>query len=253
MTNIVASLTIHGNRRMAGLRAVVIWAAGILSATAQESGWSTRAPLREANSEMAVAELDGKIYVLGGYPSTRISVRTVQVYDPATDSWELTTPLPRPANHPMAASVNGKLYFIGGQVSASGGGPFLDEVHEYDPITQTWTERASMPTSRGGGAAAVIDGKIYVAGGRPSHGHDFAVYDPAADGWTTLPELPIDRNHIAAAAIDGRMYVVGGRFGAGFRSAMTNALEVYDPQTNTWTSAAPTSRGCPSEATGKPK
>lgn len=206
---------------------------------AQDFGWSTRADLIEANSEMAVADLDGKVYVLGGYPSTRVSVRTVQVYDPSTDSWELTTPLPRPVNHPMAASVNGKLYFIGGQVSASGGGPFLDDVREYDPVTKEWTQRADMPTRRSGGVAAVIDDKIYVAGGRPSRGHDFAAYDPATDTWTELPDLPTDRNHTAGAAIDGRMYIVGGRFGAGFSSAMTNALEVYDPVTNEWSSLAP--------------
>src|SRR5688572_1249028 len=35
------------------------------------SRWSTRTNLLEGNSEMAVAELDGKIYVMGGYPSTR--------------------------------------------------------------------------------------------------------------------------------------------------------------------------------------
>ena len=218
---------------------VLIVFGGRFSASGQDSGWANRAPLPEANSEMAVAELDGKIYVLGGYPSNRISVPTVQVYDPLTDSWELTTPLPRPTNHPMAASVGGKLYFIGGQVTASGSGPFLDDVHEYDPVAETWTERVSMPTMRSSGVAAVIDGKIYVAGGRPPRGNDFAVYDPAEDSWTTLPDLPTARNHLAGAAINGKMYVVGGRFGAGFSSAMTNVLEVYDPETNAWTSAAP--------------
>ena len=43
--------------------------------------WATRRNLLEANSEMSVAELDGRIYVLGGYPASRVTVRTVQVYD----------------------------------------------------------------------------------------------------------------------------------------------------------------------------
>ena len=42
-------------------------------------------------------------------------------------------------------------------------------------------------------------GKIYVVGGRPPRGHDFAVYDPKADRWETLPDLPSQRNHIAAS------------------------------------------------------
>src|SRR5688572_26860572 len=55
------------------------------------SRWSTRSNLLEANSEMSVAELDGKIYVLGGYPASRVTVRTVQVYDSAQNRWSLTT------------------------------------------------------------------------------------------------------------------------------------------------------------------
>jgi hypothetical protein len=68
-----------------------------------------------------------------------------------------------------------------------------------------------MPTARSAMAAGVIDGKLYVAGGRPPRGSDFAVYDPVADEWTVLPEVPTQRNHLAAAAIDGKLYVAGGR------------------------------------------
>ena len=207
--------------------------------------WSTRAQLLEPNSEMSVAQLDDKIYVIGGYPSTRVSVTTVQVYDAKTDSWTLTTPLPLAVNHGMAVVVNGKVYMIGGQTPAGGSGPFLDAVFEYDPATATWTSRSPMPTARSGGVAGVIDNEIYVAGGRPPRGNDFAVYDPSADSWTTLPDLPTQRNHIAGAVIDAKFYVVGGRFGAGFRTEMTNALEMYDPVTNTWATKAfmPTVRG----------
>ncbi|MBA2449296.1 MAG: hypothetical protein H0V51_14850 [Chloroflexi bacterium] len=47
-----------------------------------------------------------------------------------------------------------------------------------------------MPTARNGGGAGVIDGNIYVAGGRPPRGHDLAVYDQSADAWTVLPDVP---------------------------------------------------------------
>lgn len=86
-------------------------------------------------------------------------------------------------------------------------------------------------------AVAGLDGKIYVAGGRPPRGADFAVYDPRENRWTTLPNLPTQRNHLAAA-IDGEVYVAGGRFEAGFPSPQSDALEVFDPATNTWTARA---------------
>ena len=52
-------------------------------------GWSLLAPLPATNSETAVAELDGKIYVIGGYPADRKTVATVQMYDSASDKWQI--------------------------------------------------------------------------------------------------------------------------------------------------------------------
>jgi len=80
-----------------------------------------------ANSETAVAEVDGLIYVVGGYPSSREISNAVQVYLPEDDRWRLAIPLPVPTHHAMAAAVNGKLYIFGGEASdsgfAGGGGP----------------------------------------------------------------------------------------------------------------------------------
>ena len=80
---------------------------------------------------------------------------------------------------------------------------------------------------------------MYVVGGRPPRGADFAGYDAATDTWEVLPDLPTQRNHLAATAMDGLVYVAGGRFGGGVGSEMTAALEVYDPATNAWSVRAP--------------
>ena len=201
--------------------------------------WGTRASLIEPNSELALAELNGKLYLLGGYPASRQTARTVQVYDIASNSWALGPQLPQPNNHGMAASANGKVYLIGGQTSDVSDQGYVNTVYELDPAVGDWAVKAPMPTARGAGAAVVLDGRIYVAGGRPPHGNDFAVYDPATDSWETLPNLPTQRNHFTGAAIDGRIHFVGGRLGHGLSPEMTTVHEVYDPVTRTWTNAAP--------------
>jgi N-acetylneuraminic acid mutarotase len=204
------------------------------------SRWGTRSNLLEANSEMSVAELDGRIYVMGGYPSSRVTQRTVQVYDSTQDRWHYTTPLPIPLNHAMPATANGRVYIIGGQTNSTGTSGFVNTVFEYNPLTSNWTARAPMPTARSAGAAAVIGNLIYVAGGRSSTtAQDFAVYDAVSNQWRTLADLPTGRNHLAAAAIDGLVYVAGGRLGPGFSDPMTAALEVYDPVAGTWATRAP--------------
>ena len=202
------------------------------------SRYATRSNLLEANSEMSVTELNGEIYVLGGYPASRVTVGTVQVYNPAQNRWRRTTPLPLPVNHSMAASANGKLYIIGGQTTSSGTGSYVNNVYEYDPVSTNWVTRAPMPTARSAGAAAVIGNLIYVAGGRPPQGQDFAVYNAVSNQWTALPPVPTGRNHLAAAAIGGKVYVAGGRLDGGFNSEMTDVLEVFDPETNLWSARA---------------
>jgi N-acetylneuraminic acid mutarotase len=203
--------------------------------------WASRARLLLANSEMSVAETGGKIYVIGGYPSTRITVDEVQVYDTASDTWSLAPKLPAPVNHSMPAAVNGRIYIAGGQ-SDAGNASFVATMYEFDPATQLWRTRAPMPRPRGGGAAAVLDGKIYVAGGRPPGGAEFAVYDPATDRWTELPPIPTQRNHLGVVAVGGKIYVVGGRVEAGFQSRVLDTVEVFDPRTNSWSNAAPLPR-----------
>jgi N-acetylneuraminic acid mutarotase len=206
--------------------------------------WGARAGLLQNNSEFALAEANGKIYVMGGYPPSRETSRTVQVYDIATDRWALGPQLPQPNNHGMAAAVNGSIYLIGGQTMGDQeGASAVNTVYELDPARNSWVEKAPMPTSRSGGVAVVHDGRIYVAGGRVPHGSDFAVYDPADDRWEVLPDLPSQRNHITGAAIGGRIHIVGGRLGNGLSPLKSDAHEAFDPQTRSWTTAAPMLRG----------
>ena len=204
--------------------------------------WGMRAELLEPLSELALAEANGRLYLMGGYPENRVTARTVQVYDIATNSWTLGPQLPLPNNHGMAASVNGKIYLIGGQTLADdppGTNSYVNTVYELDPAVGVWVTKAPMPTARSSGVAVVHNGKIYVAGGRLPRGADFAVYDPAANTWEVLPNLPTQRNHFTGAAINGRIHYVGGRQGNGLSPLMTTAHEVFDPQTKTWTTAAP--------------
>lgn len=206
------------------------------------NGWAIVAPLLAPASEQAVVEHLGKIYVIGGYPPGRIPVSDVQVYDAATNRWQYGPPLPVPMHHAMAVSVAGRLFVIGGEFDGGGTGRpeiYLDTVYELSQAGDGWALRSPMPTGRSAGGAAVINGKVYVAGGRVPRGKDFAVYDVAADRWETLPDLPTGRNHLGVGAVDGKVYVAGGRFGSGFNSERTAVLEIFDPATGVWTEGPP--------------
>jgi N-acetylneuraminic acid mutarotase len=209
----------------------------VLAQAPAPGAWGKKAEMLEPNSEFATAALGGKIYVLGGYPKGRVTMKTVQVYDIKADRWTLGPPLPQPNNHGMAAVVDGVLYLIGGQTDPQRA--YVDTVYALDPKAGEWVEKANMPTKRSAGVALALDGKIYVAGGRPPHGHVFEVYDPKADQWETLRELPSQRNHVAGAVIGGKVAVAGGRLEGGYQSDKTAAFEAYDPKTGLLMSLAP--------------
>ncbi|WP_373488782.1 kelch repeat-containing protein [Blastomonas sp.] len=205
-------------------------------------GWSMSWSMPLARSEHAVAEFDGKVWVLGGYPPGRLPSNLVQIFDPKTSRWTLGPALPQPIHHTPVAAVNGKIYLLGGEIEgASTGRPetFVANVWMHDPAVGGWVARSPMPTARGGGGKAVIDGKIYVAGGRPPGGSAFEVYDPTTDTWEKLPDMPTQRNHLAMVALNGKIIVAGGRTGPGAAAERVDAVEIYDPATRRWTQGAP--------------
>jgi len=207
-------------------------------------GWHLRAPLPAPRQEHGVAELAGQIYVVGGMNGLGLTLASVIAYDPRQDSWREIAPLPKPIHHPGVAATNGRLYVLGGFNLVTPAFIALGDVYEYDPAANTWRARASMPQGRQRGAAAVavLDGRIYVAGGQRNlqATTEFDVYDPVADQWTTLPDLPTAREHVAGAAVDGHFYAIGGRSGE-----LHGEVEAYDPRTRQWSTRAalPTPRG----------
>jgi N-acetylneuraminic acid mutarotase len=89
-----------------------------------------------------VAEVGGKIYVVGGFRGER----ELEIYDPSTDRWSRGALIPRALHHAAAVGLNDKLYVMGGFVE---GWTPTDEVHEYDPASDRWQRLAALPTTRG--------------------------------------------------------------------------------------------------------
>ncbi|HLH26239.1 MAG TPA: kelch repeat-containing protein [Chloroflexota bacterium] len=219
--------------------------------------WTTLAPMPHQQQEAAVAVLDGRIYVMGGFSDDPQPFTLVQVYDPATDQWHDGTPLPEPVHHAGAATIDGKIYLVGGFRNPFGQREPVDAVWAYDPATDRWTARAPLPTPRGALGVAAIGDRLYAVGGehrrppdapRPTGSPlayeplaDLTVYDPAADRWDTLTPMRVRRDHLAIGSIGGRLYVASGRDRPVYDLPF---LEEYDPASDTWTTRArmPTGR-----------
>ena len=161
----------------------------------------------------------------------------VEIYDPATDSWETGIPMPNARMGHAAAVVGGKIYVMGGAYGAQTSTATVDE---FDPATGTWATKAPMPNDRVFHCAGAVDGKIYVVGGCRSGWNvndadvtDVDVYDPATDTWTKKGKMRSPRAMAAAAVVNGKIYVFGGIVGSLAGSPVSTA-DMYDPATDTW-------------------
>jgi len=85
-------------------------------------------------TDLSTSALDGKIYVIGGdRGSIYQGIATVDVYDPATDTWTTAPDMPTPRVGPRTSVVDGKIYVIGGISTVSSGGTAYGTIEEYDP------------------------------------------------------------------------------------------------------------------------
>src|SRR5207247_198467 len=76
-----------------------------------------------------------------------------------------------------------------------------------------WSAAAPLPEPIQELSAAVLHGKIYVAGGIDRAGQATAAafrYDPAANHWERIADLPVPRHHMPLAVVGDTLYAVGG-------------------------------------------
>ncbi len=225
--------------------------------------WTKKKPMPRPAHHAALATANGKIYVLGGFvvpKDTQIAlggawepIDDSWEYDPVADSWKSIAPLPSKRGSAFAAEAGGKIYLIGGATAMPGSkdpyftffGPSLvlttNEV--YDPATNKWESRKPMSVARNHAFGGVVNGKIYVIGGRTGHAFILTAtntdaveeYNPVNDTWSGPKErMPTARSG-GAWGTDGRwIYVAGGEVTTNKLVGAFRGIEAYDPAINTW-------------------
>ncbi|MFD1143680.1 malectin domain-containing carbohydrate-binding protein [Larkinella insperata] len=176
--------------------------------------WTEGPKLPAPRGGGGMVRLGRKLYFFGGFGAAICNDdRGDQfVYDldnPAAGWQSGLAPLPNPRNHFGTVTVCGKIYAFGGQLGHDcGGGQDQKMVHEYDPATNTWTQKKDMPyvTSHMEPGSFALDGKIMVTGGE-RNGQNILQYDPATDTWKVYDQLPTALIASSAKVI-GNYYIV---------------------------------------------
>jgi N-acetylneuraminic acid mutarotase len=154
--------------------------------------WRSIAPLGNRRwLHAAAVDRQGRLFVFGGhqaevsvtqqetesYESFRrrgaqnsrqanLSLASVEMYDPETDSWFERAPMPTPRQAMGAAlGADGRIYVVGGAHSYSNSKP-LSVVEIYDPAADTWSKGPPLAhPRRGHQVVATPEGRIYAIGG----------------------------------------------------------------------------------------
>jgi N-acetylneuraminic acid mutarotase len=205
--------------------------------------WVKMAPMNEARSGLGVAAVDGKIYAIGGSTASGLLtssppqaiitspgfvdgfVGTNEEYDPSTDTWTYKASMPTARISFATAVYQNKIYCIGGRISNGYTTSYTTVNEVYDPATNTWETKTSMPSAKGWITANVVGDKIYVVGG--------GVYDPVTDSWTPNESIA-QYNGYVSASLDKKIFIVGGSSPDNYY----NLNLIYDTETDSFSSGS---------------
>jgi hypothetical protein len=130
-------------------------------------------------------------------------------------------------------SINGKGYIGTGVENLF----YKNDFWEYDPITNTLTQKANFGGgTRGYATGFSIGGKGYIGTGKDgtSNKNDFWEYDPAINAWTQKTNFGGTARYSATGFHIGNK----GYIGTGYDTYYKNDFWEYDPMVNSWTQKA---------------
>jgi N-acetylneuraminic acid mutarotase len=122
----------------------------------------------------------------------------------------------------VGGSVNNRGYLGLGHVNGTGVDISYKDWWEYDPSSDSWTQRADFPVPNHGAIAFSAIECIFVGGGSALNG-EFYKYNPLTNSWSPTAACPISPGDIQAFSVNDKGYVISG-----------NSLVEYNAMNNSW-------------------
>ena len=192
--------------------------------------WSTTSSFTQDIGQQAVLLRNGTALFTGDFITNAAGT---EIYDPVHDSWKVGGSLTTGrTGEALITLQDGRVLAAGGYGGSANYG-VLSSAEIYDPATNHWSTVASMAHSRIDPTVVLLsDGRVFVVGGwkySAANVHGFTIR-PGADG--------NDSKATVGASVHGLNLAPGVPLcgTAGCPVAVPSA-EVYNPATNTWTSA----------------
>ncbi len=218
------------------------------SAPAADQAAATAEPLPPARiwprwftvlAALFLVSIGGLAFALGRSSTPQPTI-TPPTPPPATATafprWQTRAPLPTARRGLALAALENQLFAIGGETSQG----ITGTIEVYNVDANSWAALTSKPTPVTDVVAALINGLIYIPGGRigPAASEitgQLEIYDPAVDQWHTGSSLPYPISAYALQAFEGRLYLFGGWDG----NTDLSSVFMYDPVMDSWQERTP--------------
>ena len=201
--------------------------------------------------EPGTVVLDGKLFLFGGYTEGVTSSKLSHVFDPRERCWSRLQDLPSAITH-MNMVLDGRTVWFAGGYKDGYKGHTIAEVWAYDIDADRYTAAPLLPQTRGGGGLALVGRTLHYMGGvkadRDTDAPDHWVLDldawaNGAARWTTVAPMPVPRNQFSCVSLDGKIYAIGEQFHHDSEQLDQARVDIYDPDTDAWTSGPPLPKG----------
>lgn len=200
---------------------------------------------------MLIAGADGAVFALGGYGRTEAGDWTgmTEVWAMEADGWREAGRMPGPLCETVGVELAGRLHLVTGRSPGAANGQWNDQVdvdthRVFVPGEGRWETARPCPMARNSAAGAVLDGGLWVAGGRTVSGGGTGRldrYDPVTDRWDTLAPIPPSPatgqqvgGGLAMAAAGARLVAFGGEWFAPGGGGVFTETWIYDPGADRW-------------------
>jgi hypothetical protein len=162
--------------------------------------------------------------------------RSMYSYDRLSDDWDKEESLGGEFGSGLDRSsaacftINEKAYMGTGKATS----PYLNDFWEYDPVSDTWSQKANFGGTARRQAVGFSVGSIgYIGTGEDASGftNDFWSFDAILNQWTEVAPLPgPSRKQAIGVTMGSHGYV-----GTGYNGTYLNDFWTYDPTVDAWT------------------
>jgi N-acetylneuraminic acid mutarotase len=193
--------------------------------------------------EAATFVLDDKLYILGGYGTGVKSSKICHIFDPADGSWTRIQDLPSAISH-VNPVLDGRVVWFAGGFKDGYKDHVIAEVWNFDLDLDRFTAAPLLPQKRGGGGLERIGRKLhYISGLKEDRDTDASEHwvldlDEYEQGTAQWREegapMPVPRTQFSSVVFDGKIYLIGGQFHHDSCQLDQPRVDIYDPQTDSW-------------------